>query len=160
MHYRRALFLLIVVATLTVTTSVQAQENSFAVKWYRNGLSDDDRDQLVAEAKAASFSDVAGFLVRVLAEPRYPAIGYSQSKDPDRPWRAARLTTPLKREQMASAVWRHHMESATEAEKERILLSVLRATDEQLERIYVINRLYCSWSPDVETELLGLTTNE
>lgn len=151
--------LLIIVATFTVATSVQAQDVRFAEEWYQKGLSDNDRDRLVAEAKAASFSDVAGFLVRVLAEPPFPAVGYLQAKDPERPWRAARLTAPLKREQMASAVWRHHMETATDAEKARILLSVLKAKNKQHERIYVVYRLYYSWSNEVESELLRLTTN-
>ena len=104
---------------------------NLAKRWFREDLTDEERDQLVAEAKQLSLAEVAP-LVFESRRRQFPYVrgsGYPVPPDPERPWVNPGLFPSELLGQMAWAVWHHHTMPNDDPQKNRDLLALAKNED-------------------------------
>ena len=146
-HTATTLLLLLVLPAQTVESALEDQ-------WLRDGLSNEDRNELVERAKKQTFEKIAPAVLKLLVEYR-PNIMFTALSDT--PWNNERRTAKDRIYLMAGAVWQHHMTPRNDPSKAKVVLSLLRMASRPAEKsILIVAIWHRQWCPDAELALLGL----
>ena len=126
--------------------------------WRCEDMSDSDRDELVEAAKKAPFEKVAPILLELLVEDRsFMWINLWG----DKPWRDERLSLQAKPYWMARTAWQYHLKAGKDASKPRVLLSLIRKSSGEQEKLTLLISAVLNghWSKEAEPLLHEIAKN-
>ena len=122
--------------------------------WAQQGLSAEERNALVEQAKNRPFVEVVPGLLktRVIYQPDYYINPWGETA-----WNNDNLKPKDRAYLMAVAVWQHHMQPKDDLEKATVLLNLLQNSSDELEQRVIIGTIVNSqWCPDAEDVLLAM----
>ncbi|MBC8206122.1 MAG: hypothetical protein ISR84_00310 [Kiritimatiellales bacterium] len=126
--------------------------------WAQPGLSAEERNALVAQAKNMPFAEIVPGLLktRVTYQPDHYINPWGAT-----PWNNDDLEPQDRAYLMAVEAWQHHMYPADDWSKASVLLNLLRQSSDKLEQSVLIGTMVNSqWYPDAEDVLLVMALNK